>query len=120
MTKPASKLDYTEYVVCVDVRQYHQVRPHAISLHPPHAISLADHPSVSLSLPLARSTSHLPSLSLSLTLSAGATCRQVFAQLTDMRDNYLKAHVLFAKNMKKLADPRGDGDGKSANVMSMF
>ena len=37
-----------------------------------------------------------------------------------MRDNYLKAHVLFAKNMKKLADPRGDGDGKSANVMSMF
>lgn len=69
VTKPASKLDYTEYVVCVDVRQYHQV----------------------------------------------------FAQLTDMRDNYLKAHVLFAKNMKRLADPRGEGeDGSRVHSMSMF
>merc|ERR1719453_2576533 len=52
--------DYAEYVVCVDVRQYHLVYNH----------------------------------------------------LTDMRNNYLKAHVLFARNMKKLKDPRGDGDGK--------
>ena len=44
----------------------------------------------------------------------------VFNHLTDMRNNYLKAHVLFAKNMKKLNDPRGDGEGKTANVMSMF
>ena len=60
--------DYQEYVVCVDVRQYHLV----------------------------------------------------FNHLTDMRNNYIKAHVLFAKNMKKLNDPRGDGEGKTANVMSMF
>ena len=60
--------DYTEYVVCVDVRQYHLM----------------------------------------------------FNHLTDLRNNYLKTHVLFAKNMKKLNDPRGDGDGKTANVMSMF
>ena len=45
----------------------------------------------------------------------------VFNQLTDMRNNYLKAHVLFAMNMKRLQDPRGEGsDGSSRNVMSMF
>ena len=67
-SKPPAYPDYQEYVVCVDVRQYH-------------------------------------------------LC---FNHLTDMRNNYLKAHVLFEKNMKKLTDPRGDGDGKSVNVMSMF
>lgn len=45
----------------------------------------------------------------------------VFSQLTDVRNNYLKAHVLFSKNMKRLNDPRGEGeDGGSRNVMSMF
>lgn len=68
-SKPPAYPDYNEYVVCVDVRQYHLV----------------------------------------------------FNHLTDMRNNYLKAHVLFAKNAKKLNDPRGEGsDGRSANVMSMF
>jgi len=67
-SKPPAYPDYQEYVVCVDVRQYH-------------------------------------------------LC---FNHLTDMRNNYLKAHVLFEKNMKKLTDPRGDGEGKSVNVMSMF
>ena len=70
-TEDVSKValpDYKEYVVSVDVRQYHLV----------------------------------------------------FTHLTDLRNNYLKAHVLFDRNMKKLADPRGDGDGKAANVMSMF
>lgn len=68
-SKPPAYPDYFEYVVSVDVRQYHLV----------------------------------------------------FNHLTDMRNNYLKAHVLFAKNMKKLNDPRGEGsDGRSANVMSMF
>lgn len=44
-----------------------------------------------------------------------------FGFLTDMKNNYLKAHVLFAKNMKRLSDPRGDGeDGRSAHSMSMF
>merc|ERR1719408_391186 len=42
-----------------------------------------------------------------------------YTQLTDIKNNYLKAHVLFAKNMKRLNDPRGEGeDGRSANVMS--
>ena len=42
-------------------------------------------------------------------------------QLLDVRNNYLKAHVLFTKNMKRLSDPRGEGeDGKSGNAMSMF
>merc|ERR1719488_401165 len=67
-SKPPAYPDYYEYVVCVDVRQYHLV----------------------------------------------------FNHLTDMRNNYLKAHVLFAKNMKKLSDPRGEGSGESRNVMSMF
>lgn len=60
--------DYTEYVVALDVRQYHLV----------------------------------------------------FNHLTDLRNAYLKAHVLFSRNMKKLSDPRGDGEGKSYNQMSMF
>ena len=68
-TSAAGYPDYREYVVCVDVRQYHLV----------------------------------------------------FNHLTDMRNNYIKAHVLFAKNMKRLNDPRGEGaDGRSGNVMSMF
>ena len=41
--------------------------------------------------------------------------------LTDIKNNYLKAHVLFAKNMKRLADPRGEGeDGSRVHSMSMF
>ena len=68
-SKPPAYPDYFEYVVCVDVRQYHLV----------------------------------------------------FNHLTDLRNSYLKAHVLFAKNMKKLNDPRGEGEsGTSRNVMSMF
>jgi len=66
---PPAYPDYFEYVVSVDVRQYHLI----------------------------------------------------FNHLSDMRNNYMRAHVLFAKNMKRLADPRGEGtDGRSANVMSMF
>lgn len=43
------------------------------------------------------------------------------AQLTDIKNNYLKAHVLLSKNAKKLQDPRGEGeDGRSLNAMSMF
>jgi len=68
VSKPAAYPDYQEYVVCVDVRQYHLM----------------------------------------------------FNHLTDMRNCYLKAHVLFSKNMKKLTDPRGDGEGRSAHSMSMF
>jgi len=31
------------------------------------------------------------------------------------------AHALFSKNMKRLADPRGEGEsGSATNVMSMF
>ena len=44
----------------------------------------------------------------------------VFNHLTDLRNNYLKAHVLFAKNMKRLTDPRGEGGDGGRNVMSMF
>lgn len=44
-----------------------------------------------------------------------------FDSLTDIKNNYLKAHVLFAKNMKRLADPRGEGeDGSRVHSMSMF
>ena len=44
-----------------------------------------------------------------------------FTQLTDLRNYYVRAHTLFAKNAKRLADPRGEGeDGGSRNVMSMF
>ena len=69
-TSPASGIaDYREYVVAIDVKQYHNT----------------------------------------------------FAQLTDIRHAYIKAHVLFARNMKRLSDPRGEGaDGSSRNVMSMF
>jgi len=44
-----------------------------------------------------------------------------FNQLSEIRNNYIKAHLLFAKNLKRLTDPRGEGeDGRSGNVMSMF
>lgn len=45
-----------------------------------------------------------------------------YTSLTDIKNNYLKAHLLFAKNMKRLADPRGEGeDGfRGAHAMSMF
>jgi hypothetical protein len=42
------------------------------------------------------------------------------SQLTSLRNCYLKAHALVTKNMKKLADPRGDGGGTERGVMSMF
>jgi len=65
---PSVCADYKEYVVSVDVRQYHAV----------------------------------------------------FLQLTDLRHSYLRAHLLFSKNLKRLADPRGEGSGSNTNVMSMF
>jgi len=43
-----------------------------------------------------------------------------YRQLVDLRDCYIKARVLFAKNQKRLADPRGDGEGGDRGVMSMF
>jgi len=44
-----------------------------------------------------------------------------YTQLVDMRNCYAKANALFAKNQKRLADPRGDGgDGPDRGVMSMF
>jgi len=67
-SKPPGYPDYHEYVLCLDVRQYHLV----------------------------------------------------FNHLTDLRNHYLKAHVLFAKNMKRLSDPRGEGAEGGRNVMSMF
>merc|ERR1712070_935237 len=43
-----------------------------------------------------------------------------YLKLTDMRNAYFKAHMLMSKNKKRLADPRGDGEGSRANAMSMF
>lgn len=44
-----------------------------------------------------------------------------YTSLTDIKNNYLKAHMLFTKNMKRLADPRGEGeDGRAVHAMSMF
>ena len=44
-----------------------------------------------------------------------------FCALTDIKNSYLKAHMLFAKNLKRLADPRGEGeDGRPVHAMSMF
>jgi len=43
-----------------------------------------------------------------------------YRQLVDLRDCYIKARVLFLKNQKRLADPRGDGEGGDRGVMSMF
>jgi hypothetical protein len=67
---PPGYPDYKEYVVALDVKQYHSA----------------------------------------------------FNQLTDIKNNYVKAHVLFLKNMKRLSNPRGeeDDDGRSAHAMSMF
>ena len=43
------------------------------------------------------------------------------SQLSEIRNAYIRAHLLFAKNLKRLTDPRGEGeDGRSGNVMSMF
>ena len=42
-------------------------------------------------------------------------------QLNEITNYYLKAHLLFEKNAKRLADPRGEGEGGGGgNVMSMF
>jgi hypothetical protein len=43
-----------------------------------------------------------------------------YCQVTDMRNCYIKARVLFEKNMKRLNDPRGEGEGGDRGVMSMF
>ena len=44
-----------------------------------------------------------------------------YVNLTDIHNCYIKASLLFTKNQKRLADPRGEGeDGTSRNVMSMF
>jgi hypothetical protein len=44
-----------------------------------------------------------------------------FCQLTDLQNCYIKAHVLFERNAKRLRDPRGEGSsGDRGNVMSMF
>jgi len=43
-----------------------------------------------------------------------------FTQLTEMRNFYVRAHALFAKNAKRLADPRGEGSDGAAHSMSMF
>jgi len=43
-----------------------------------------------------------------------------YLRLTDIRNAYVKAHLLYSKNAKRLADPRGDGEGSRSNAMSMF
>merc|ERR1712196_301782 len=43
-----------------------------------------------------------------------------YLKLTDMRNAYFKTHLLMSKNKKRLADPRGDGEGARSNSMSMF
>jgi len=43
-----------------------------------------------------------------------------YLKLTDMRNAYFKTHLLMSKNKKRLADPRGDGEGARSNAMSMF
>lgn len=50
------------------------------------------------------------------------TYHSAYVQLTDIRNCYVKASALFSKNMKRLADPRGEGEdgGQNRNVMSMF
>jgi len=46
---------------------------------------------------------------------------RTYNAITDIRNAYLRVHMLFSKNMKRLSDPRGEGeDGSSRNVMSMF
>jgi len=40
--------------------------------------------------------------------------------MVDLRNGYMKAAMLFAKNYKRLSDPRGDGGGDARGVMSMF
>merc|ERR1712227_720011 len=43
-----------------------------------------------------------------------------YMKLSDMRNAYFKMHLLMSKNKKRLADPRGDGEGARSNSMSMF
>jgi len=44
-----------------------------------------------------------------------------YVQLSELKNFYVTAHALFSKNMKRLADPRGEGEsGSATNVMSMF
>merc|ERR1712146_461302 len=43
-----------------------------------------------------------------------------YMKLTDLRNAYFKVHLLMSKNKKRLADPRGDGEGARSNSMSMF
>jgi hypothetical protein len=43
-----------------------------------------------------------------------------YMRLTDIRNAYVKINLLYSKNKKRLADPRGDGEGSRSNSMSMF
>lgn len=43
-----------------------------------------------------------------------------YARLTDLRNAYVKAHLMMSKNKKRLSDPRGDGEGARSNAMTMF
>jgi len=43
-----------------------------------------------------------------------------YLRLTDLRNIYVKSSMIVGKNKKRLADPRGDGDGSRSNAMSMF
>ena len=43
-----------------------------------------------------------------------------YTKLVDVRNAYIKANLLLTKNAKRLADPRGDGEGSSSNYTSMF
>eukprot|EP00965_Chrysotila_dentata_P139163 4601776-Pleurochrysis_carterae.AAC.4 len=75
-------------------------RPHLCDPPPPHTLSL--------------------SVSVSLWVSVARAPCAAYTQLCDMRNCYIKARLLFAKNQKRLADPRGDGEGGDRGVMSMF
>jgi len=43
-----------------------------------------------------------------------------YTRLVDMRNAYIKADLIMSKNRKRLGDPRGDGEGKRSNAMSMY
>ena len=43
-----------------------------------------------------------------------------YGKLVDLRNTYIKAGLVLVKNKKRLADPRGDGEGTRSNVMTMF
>jgi len=43
-----------------------------------------------------------------------------YCKLVDLRNAYVKASLIMGKNAKRLADPRGDNEGQSANYSSMY